>query len=987
MFIPWLSQSLFIPPFKFTDVVKHHFSESFRREMSAAVIASDEEGNLCGGLFTEDCAGGGTSSQMPAAASPPPKRFELRCPIGRSPLSLTEGSDHHSLWGHRLWNAAKRLMDEAAIAHPYCVTKGGDESRTSPAPPPTSHARGRDEGLPACGWTFRGKTVIELGAGLGVPSIIAHRCGAQVVVATDYPDESLLSVLRANVLENVAPPPQESVAGESDLTTPASRAPAAHVHIEPLKWGDRDHIRHCLEHLGGGGYDVVILSDLVFNHVCHHELLMTVAQLLAKSPNARGLVTFTHHRPHLMNEDLAFFDKLRLYGLEIADDFGAKAYSPMFEDDPGPLDMRSAVHFRTIKLHVESLSGSAEGSHLLSRHDVLFPLDVFNFDVVVEGTGLSESILSMALARLGVKVLHLDPADHYGMEFATERVTSFDNLLRRSPCVAPESIFSLLFPSEAMQSGEGQATREEQQADNDKILRHREWALDVLPQVYTSGGDTMRSMAESPSRQHFECRLVQRLAIINVEPADSPTSSQPGDQATQAAHFVHRLSLVPLSRADVFKSKSLTPMIMRRLMKLMQDVMGPCEACEGGAAGNRSSAATPAPSFLDVATGPRFMLPEAVVRLITLHGLVASDTSAAGSTGAAPATFSALKNLASSVGMYNGETPFLVSQYGASELPQIFCRGSAVWGSECALHRHVASLYSPPPRKTGCASSAKSISSGVLLNNGQWIGCSAVVMRHGGPTKGQRLGSVDPPDRCARVIILSRTPLIAWEQLEQQCGDTAKDSDQAQERQQSHGPVAVGALTMPRSLLPSSESEKGGDASAANNNVVVMFHQLSDASFHAPEGFYVIHFSAFFAPGDREAVSGRALFEGLRRCFASVHGSANFSCQAWLQAFAFDLMPEWQIQSTQHGGNIVPQEIDKANSVDEVPTVVRLKGRHSGFNDAPHFAECRDALEQIGRSLGKHPAAPSAPGATPSCPWLPPSGSLFVPDDTNEEEP
>lgn len=41
------------------------------------------------------------------------------------------------------------------------------------------------------------------------------------------------------------------------------------------------------------------------------------------------------------------------------------------------------------------------------------------FDVVVIGTGITESIVSAAAARLGHTVLHIDPRDYYGGKWAT----------------------------------------------------------------------------------------------------------------------------------------------------------------------------------------------------------------------------------------------------------------------------------------------------------------------------------------------------------------------------------------------------------------------------------------------------------------------------------------------------------------------------------------------------------------------------------------
>jgi RAB protein geranylgeranyltransferase component A len=43
-------------------------------------------------------------------------------------------------------------------------------------------------------------------------------------------------------------------------------------------------------------------------------------------------------------------------------------------------------------------------------------MDFENFDIIIIGTGLRETILSAAFSRVGQKVLHVDAENHYGLE-------------------------------------------------------------------------------------------------------------------------------------------------------------------------------------------------------------------------------------------------------------------------------------------------------------------------------------------------------------------------------------------------------------------------------------------------------------------------------------------------------------------------------------------------------------------------------------------
>ena len=71
-------------------------------------------------------------------------------------------------------------------------------------------------------------------------------CGAEKVVITDYPDQSLVDNMVWNADVNLV---------EDDRKR---------VDIEGFVWGAK--VDSLLEKSGGEGYDVLILSDLVFNH-------------------------------------------------------------------------------------------------------------------------------------------------------------------------------------------------------------------------------------------------------------------------------------------------------------------------------------------------------------------------------------------------------------------------------------------------------------------------------------------------------------------------------------------------------------------------------------------------------------------------------------------------------------------------------------------------------------------------------------------------
>ena len=104
----------------------------------------------------------------------------------------------------------------------------------------------------------------------------------------------------------------------------------------------------------GGGFDVLILSDLLFNHSEHSKLLASVKSCMRKGgPSSKGnegvedypraLVFFTPHRPWLYEKDLAFFELARQGGFVVQKIFEEVLEKPMFAEDRGDEKMRRTV--------------------------------------------------------------------------------------------------------------------------------------------------------------------------------------------------------------------------------------------------------------------------------------------------------------------------------------------------------------------------------------------------------------------------------------------------------------------------------------------------------------------------------------------------------------------------------------------------------------------------------------------------------------------
>ncbi|KAJ7155523.1 nicotinamide N-methyltransferase [Mycena crocata] len=197
----------------------------------------------------------------------------------------------HPLWGHHLWNAARAFASYL------------DHNRL----------------------LYQDKCVLELGAGGGLPGLVAAKNGAKHVVLTDYPDADLVKNMVHNVSENDAPEGRISVLG--------------------YIWGQP--VQPLLTATKESKFELIIMSDLVFNHSQHNALLTTCTQTLAQG--GAVLVFYTHHRPHLAHRDMEFFSKARDRGWT-CEEVLTRRYKPMFPEDSGEESVRATVHGWLLRL-------------------------------------------------------------------------------------------------------------------------------------------------------------------------------------------------------------------------------------------------------------------------------------------------------------------------------------------------------------------------------------------------------------------------------------------------------------------------------------------------------------------------------------------------------------------------------------------------------------------------------------------------------------
>ncbi|KGQ02794.1 Putative nicotinamide N-methyltransferase [Beauveria bassiana D1-5] len=180
----------------------------------------------------------------------------------------------------------------------------------------------------------RGRTVLELGAASGLPSLVAGLLGASRVVMTDFPDPEIIANMQKNIdLCDETAEPRGSIANVVDAAG--------------FVWGG--DVAPLLARLGGDEgaerrFDVLILADLLFRHNEHGMLVKTIKEAMGTTADSVAYVFFTSYRPWKRDLDMKFFDVAREAGLEVVRVEERMLDKPLFENDPGDLDVQKTVN-------------------------------------------------------------------------------------------------------------------------------------------------------------------------------------------------------------------------------------------------------------------------------------------------------------------------------------------------------------------------------------------------------------------------------------------------------------------------------------------------------------------------------------------------------------------------------------------------------------------------------------------------------------------
>lgn len=297
-----------------------------------------------------------------------------------------------------------------------------------------------------------------------------------------------------------------------------------------------------------------------------------------------------------------------------------------------------------------------------------------DYDVIVVGTGLTESIVSAALSRIGKIVLHIDRETFYGGESSSHSLGGLiewsDQLIgtkkdehtkkERINSQTNENLTNVECNNDLRQYYTHFKSEWNKKACSNEIKESlmklsRRFSLDLCPNIFYSRGSFIELLISSDVSKYCEFRLVSQILTLTTNKNDE----------------IRKLEKVPTSRSDVFKTNQLSMIEKRHMMKFIQS----CSKDNQFADFINDEPKCKETSFRYFLKEKK--LPDSVSMYI-LNAVAMSPSNHNNQT--VMQGLNQVKKFLSSVGRF-GDSPFLYSMYGTGELSQSYCRLAAVFGA------------------------------------------------------------------------------------------------------------------------------------------------------------------------------------------------------------------------------------------------------------------------------------------------------------------
>uniref|UniRef100_G3QCN1 Rab proteins geranylgeranyltransferase component A n=1 Tax=Gasterosteus aculeatus aculeatus TaxID=481459 RepID=G3QCN1_GASAC len=353
------------------------------------------------------------------------------------------------------------------------------------------------------------------------------------------------------------------------------------------------------------------------------------------------------------------------------------------------------------------------------------------FDVVILGTGLAESVVAAAFSRVGQRVLHIDRRSYYAANWASFTFNSLLTWIQQHHEPQPEELQDW---SSLLEEGEELIYLSNSDSASIRNVQASQTKGEELSAAQSQSEATRKKISYAQlvkEGRRFNIDLVSKLLYSRGSLVDLLIKSNVSRYAefknvTRILTYRHgNVQQVPCSRADVFASRQLSVVEKRKLMRFLT-------SCVEETDEQRAYKARPYLEFLyDQRLGEN-------LQHFLFHSIAMATEDTTTEEGLA-----STRHFLRCLGRY-GNTPFLFPVYGLGEIPQCFCRMCAVFGGIYCL-RHSVNCLLVEKDTNRCKA--------VIDSRGQRISCRHFVVEDG-------FVAVDRKKRATPPRFLSRAVLI-----------------------------------------------------------------------------------------------------------------------------------------------------------------------------------------------------------------------------------
>ncbi|KAF1809159.1 hypothetical protein P152DRAFT_468583 [Eremomyces bilateralis CBS 781.70] len=188
-------------------------------------------------------------------------------------------------------------------------------------------------------------------------------------------------------------------------------------------------------------------------------------------------------------------------------------------------------------------------------------LDGTEWDVLIVGTGIQQSLLALSLSRSDKKILHIDPNPYYGGVEAAFALKEAEEFVTRHQGSGRSIQNAKLALSPSL--GEDAET---------KLAPSRSYSLALAPQLLYTQSALLPALVTSRLHTQLDFLAVGSWWVYSSKDGGNPSQADEGATGFEERHPRSTLTKVPAGREDVFADKTVDIRSKRSLMKFLRFV-------------------------------------------------------------------------------------------------------------------------------------------------------------------------------------------------------------------------------------------------------------------------------------------------------------------------------------------------------------------------------------------------------------------------------